>query len=60
MWLGFRQFSLSLRQLSLSYTHFLLGFDGWFLPPLSLAEQLGRGVGSELVLVGGVLAEDGK
>ena len=37
-----------------------LGFDGWFLPPLSLAERLGRGVGSGLVLVGDVLADDGK
>ena len=30
------------------------------MPPLSLAERLGRGVGLDLVLVVGVHAEDGK
>ena len=34
-----------------------LGFGGSFLPPLSLAERLGRGVGGDLVLVGVVLAD---
>ena len=34
-----------------------IGFDGRFLPPLSLAERLGRGVGGDLVLVGVVLAD---
>ena len=36
-----------------------LGFVGRFLPPLSLAERLGRGVGSDLVLGGDVWAVDG-
>ena len=35
----------------------LLWFDGKLLPPLSLAERLGRGVGGDLVLVGVVLAD---